>query len=119
MSNLRKSVRLEYGTVIAKRGTRTRRVDKGKSGQAQKTAVSGGFGGGILSQILQADVGSFGGTEKRLWRSRRAIIAVLLIVVLTGLGGASQEKSAARVFYLRLSAVSSSRFNRIIPPASE
>ena len=30
---------------------RTRRVDKGKSGQAQKTAVSGGFGGGILSEI--------------------------------------------------------------------
>ena len=30
---------------------RTRRVDKGKSGQAQKTAVSGGFGGGILSGI--------------------------------------------------------------------
>ena len=30
---------------------RTRRVDKGKSGQAQKTAVSGGFGGGVLSQI--------------------------------------------------------------------
>ena len=28
----------------------------------------------------------------------RAIIAVLLIVVLTGLGGASQERSAARIF---------------------
>jgi ssDNA-binding replication factor A large subunit len=38
------------GTVIAKEENRTRRVDKGKSGQAQKTAVSGGFGGGILSQ---------------------------------------------------------------------
>jgi hypothetical protein len=41
------------GTVIAKEKTRTRRVDKGKSGQAQKTAVSGGFGGGILSQLLK------------------------------------------------------------------
>jgi hypothetical protein len=51
------------GTVIANRENRTRRVDKGKSGQAQKTAVSGGFGGGILSQILEASVDSFGGTE--------------------------------------------------------
>jgi hypothetical protein len=40
------------GTVIAKEEARTRRVDKGKSGQALKTAVSGGFGGGILSQII-------------------------------------------------------------------
>jgi len=39
------------GTVIAKEENRTRRVDKGKSGQALKTAVSGGFGGGILSQL--------------------------------------------------------------------
>ena len=44
------------GTVIAKDRLRTRRVDKGKSGQALKTAVSGGFGGGILSQILEASV---------------------------------------------------------------
>jgi hypothetical protein len=41
------------GTVIAKGRNRTRRVDKGKSGQAQKTAVSGRFGGGILSQVIQ------------------------------------------------------------------
>ncbi|HEV8370095.1 MAG TPA: hypothetical protein VGQ39_19235 [Pyrinomonadaceae bacterium] len=39
----------QIGTLIAKWNSRTRRVDKGKSGQAQKTAVSGGFGGGILS----------------------------------------------------------------------
>jgi hypothetical protein len=44
------------GTVIAKTMNRTRRVDKGKSGQARKTAVSGGFGGGILSQLLKASV---------------------------------------------------------------
>ena len=44
------------GTVIAKEMHRTRRVDKGKSGQALKTAVSGGFGGGILSQNLEASV---------------------------------------------------------------
>jgi hypothetical protein len=44
------------GTVIAKEMLRTRRVDKGKSGQALKTAVSGGFGGGILSQLLEASV---------------------------------------------------------------
>src|ERR1043166_3436846 len=41
------------GTVVAKEKNRTRRVDKGKSGQALKTAVSGGFGGGILSQLLK------------------------------------------------------------------
>jgi len=41
------------GTVVAKSKIRTRRVDKGKSGQAQKTAVSGGFGGGILSHDLK------------------------------------------------------------------
>ena len=41
------------GTVVANREDRTRRVDKGKSGQARKTAVSGGFGGGILSQDLK------------------------------------------------------------------
>ena len=46
----------DFGTVIAKEMHRTRRVDKGKSGQALKTAVSGGFGGGILSQILEASV---------------------------------------------------------------
>jgi hypothetical protein len=40
---------------LPKRKSRTRRVDKGKSGQAQKTAVSGGFGGGILSQDLKAN----------------------------------------------------------------
>ena len=42
------------GTVVAKEESRTRRVDKGKSGQAQKTAVSGGFGGGILSQLIKS-----------------------------------------------------------------
>jgi len=41
----------KVGTVVAKEKNRTRRVDKGKSGQALKTAVSGGFGGGILSQL--------------------------------------------------------------------
>ena len=46
----------DFGTVIAKERLRTRRVDKGKSGQALKTAVSGGFGGGILSQNLEASV---------------------------------------------------------------
>jgi len=40
------------GTVVAKEESRTRRVDKGKSGQALKIAVSGGFGGGILSQDI-------------------------------------------------------------------
>jgi hypothetical protein len=54
------------GTVVAKEKNRTRRVDKGKSGQALKTAVSGGFGGGILSQDLKQASNSFGGTELRL-----------------------------------------------------
>ena len=51
------------GTVIAKRKVRTRRVDKGKSGQARKTAVSGSFGGGILSQSYKQALTLFGGTE--------------------------------------------------------
>jgi hypothetical protein len=54
------------GTVVAKEESRTRRVDKGKSGQALKIAVSGGFGGGILSQDLKQTADSFGGTEPRL-----------------------------------------------------
>ena len=54
------------GTVIAKGKTRTRRVDKGKSGQALTTAVSGGFGGGILSRNNKQAFYSFGGTELRL-----------------------------------------------------
>jgi len=54
------------GIVVAKETNRTRRVDKGKSGQAQKIAVSGGFGGGILSQISKQAFDSFGGTEWRL-----------------------------------------------------
>jgi hypothetical protein len=49
-------IRAAVGTVVAKEMLRTRRVDKGKSGQALKTAVSGGFGGGILSQDLKASV---------------------------------------------------------------
>ena len=53
----------DAGTVVAKERNRTRRVDKGKSGQALKTAVSGGFGGGILSQLLKQAFDSFGGTE--------------------------------------------------------
>jgi hypothetical protein len=47
--------------LIAKEKPRTRRVDKGKSGQAQKTAVSGGFGGGILSQLIKQALYSFWG----------------------------------------------------------
>ena len=58
-----------FGTIVAKSRIRTRRVDKGKSGQAQKTAVSGGFGGGILSRNKKQTFDSFGGTEWRLLRS--------------------------------------------------
>ena len=54
------------GIVVAKETNRTRRVDKGKSGQAQTTAVSGGFGGGILSRNNKQAFDSFGGTEWRL-----------------------------------------------------
>ena len=84
--------------VIAKEEPRTRRVDKGKSGQAQKTAVSGGFGGGILSRIKSKRLTLLGERSGACDAVERAIIAVLLIVVLTGLGGASQERSAARIF---------------------
>jgi len=40
--------------------------------------------------VLKAGGGSFGGTELALAYSRRAIVAGLLIDVLTRLGGASQ-----------------------------
>ncbi len=80
---------------------RTRRVDKGKSGQAQKTAVSGGFGGGILSHVLSKRLTLLGEQSDVCDAVSRAIIAVLLIEVLKGLGGASQEKSAARNFLIR------------------
>jgi len=46
--------------LVANMEDRTRRVDEGKSGQALITAVSGGFGGGILSQDLQQAFGSLG-----------------------------------------------------------
>jgi hypothetical protein len=52
--------------------------------------VSGSFGGGILSRIEKAGGGSFGGTELARADSLRAIVAWLLIDVLTRLGGASQ-----------------------------
>lgn len=53
--------------------------------------MSGGFGGGVLSGFENADGSSFGGTESTFVRNQRATIAGLLIAVLTGLGGASQE----------------------------
>jgi hypothetical protein len=53
--------------------------------------VSGSFGGGVLSRFEKTGGDSFGGTELARVRNRRAIIAVLLIAVLKGLGGASQE----------------------------
>ena len=52
--------------------------------------VSGSFGGGILSRFENAGGGSFGGTELAQADSCRAIVAGLLIDVLTRLGGASQ-----------------------------
>ena len=86
------------GTVIAKEERRTRRVDKGKSGQALTTAVSGGFGGGILSQFISRRFTLLGERSDACDAVKGAIIAELLIVVLKGLGGASQERSAARIF---------------------
>ena len=80
------------------RQIRTRRVDKGNRVRLE-IAVSGSFGGGVLSRFEKANVGSFGGTELTLVRQSRAIIAVLLIDVLTGLGGASQvDQQPALVF---------------------
>jgi hypothetical protein len=59
--------------VVAKEEHRTRRVDKGKSGQAQKTAVSGGFGGGILSRLIKNKCFTlFGGTELTLGRQLKS-----------------------------------------------
>ena len=62
--------------------------------------MSGGFGGGILSQILKASVLTLLGERSGACDAvERAIIAELLMDALTGLGGASQEKSAARNFF--------------------
>jgi hypothetical protein len=46
---------------------------------------------GEASSHKQAGGGSFGGTELTHVRNPRAIVAVLLSIVLKGLGGASQE----------------------------
>jgi hypothetical protein len=61
--------------AVANRRDRTRRVDEGKSGLALITAVSGGFGGGILSQDLQQAFDSLGeqsgvcdAVDERKWR---------------------------------------------------
>ena len=68
------------------------RVDKGKSGQAQVTAVSGGFGGGILSHDVESRRLTLLGEQSDACNAvKRATMAVLLIVVLKGLGGASRE----------------------------
>jgi hypothetical protein len=62
--------------------------------------VSGGFGGGILSQILKSKRFTLLGERSGVCGAvERATKAVLLIDVLKGLGGASQEKSAARIFF--------------------
>ena len=77
--------------------------------------MSGSFGGGVLSRFEKTGGDSFGGTELTRVRNRRAIIAVLLIAVLKGLGGASQEdQQPALVFKGRLrglKAVQSSNFS--------
>ena len=73
--------------------------NKGKSGQALKIAVSGGFGGGILSRNNKQALTLLGERSGACDAVEGATIAELLIDVLTGLGGASQEKSAARNFF--------------------
>jgi hypothetical protein len=69
--------------------------EKGKSGQL-KIAVSGSFGGGVLLRFKKAGGDSFGGTGLAPAAIEEQHCE-LLIVVLTGLGGASQERSAARI----------------------
>ena len=130
------------GTAVAKGKSRTRRVDKGKSGQALKTAVSGGFGGGILSQIDKTNGDSFGGTEPSFvtqsmsnnsgaadWRLDEAwgslpgkissphfFIRFICGFVIRVIRGQLRERSRRDGL---VSGVSSSRFSRSIPPASE
>jgi hypothetical protein len=53
--------------------------------------VSESFGGGVLSRFEKQAVALFGGTELTPGGNQRAMIAVLLVVGLKGLGGASQE----------------------------
>jgi hypothetical protein len=60
------------GTVVAKEEARTRRVEKGKSGQALEIAVSGGFGGGILSQFYKQAAALSGERSYRLHAIKRS-----------------------------------------------
>jgi hypothetical protein len=62
--------------------------------------VSGSFGGGVLSRFKKAGINSFGGTESTLERNRRAFNCGLLIAVLKGLGGVSQEDQQLALFLL-------------------
>jgi len=66
------------GTGVAERKPEIRRKTS-KSGQGSEIAVSGSFGGGVLSRLKKAGGGSFGGTELTTVRNQRAIIAWLLI----------------------------------------
>jgi hypothetical protein len=60
-------------------------------GSGSETAVSEGFGGGVLS-LWKAGSGSFGGTGLLQANAVKGqTVAGLLVGVLTGLGGASQE----------------------------
>ena len=58
--------------------------------------MSGGFGGGILSQDIQQAFDSLGEQSGACDAVDEHKMAVLLVDVLKGLGGASQERSAAR-----------------------
>jgi hypothetical protein len=85
------------GTLVAKQKPDKKGRLKGKSGQARDYGEWKLWGRRPLT-FDKAGGGSFGGTELTFARSRRAIIARLLIGVLKGLGGASQEDQQPALF---------------------
>ena len=87
----------ELGTPIANLISQNKRVDKGKSGLPSDCGEWKLWGRHPLT-IEKAGGGSFGGTGLTLVDSRRAIVARLLIDVLTRLGGAFQEDQQPALF---------------------
>jgi hypothetical protein len=61
---------MTIGTLVAKEESDKKGINSNRV--KLKIAVSGGFGGGVLSRFKKAGVGSLGGTELTRVRNRRA-----------------------------------------------